>query len=284
MKQSDDQLKNFLNRPQFQHQDLLLNAPRYINSGTGDAYRNQAKQLRLFKPTTSDALQNDLMARDRQREALQAELQGNLADSQEYGQYKNNLDAFTNDLRMKQYNIADTNSQLRWQHAIEDIQAKNANIAEKSKFFDQAAYATQDWYNRNYQTRQQLEGLQGYNDRLAAINDEYAQRMSKWRTDHADDLNGESATQDLATIKTWLALQQQGLGKSNLLASLSPMFRKGLKKGGKVESGRRSAVTYSRDPYPELLLENAKDSTEIVKQLNDAVIKLLLQTKPINVH
>ena len=62
------------------------------------------------------------------------------------------------------------------------------------------------------------------------------------------------------------------------------MFRKGLKKGGKVEKGTRSSMLYSRDPYPELLLQNAKDSTEIVKQLNDAVIKLLLQTKPINVH
>jgi hypothetical protein len=113
MKQSDAQLKNFLNRPQFQHQDLQLNAPRYINTGAGDAYRTQANQLRVFKPVTSDALQNDLMARDRQREALQAELQGNLADSQEFGQYKTNLDAFTNDLRMKQYNIADTNSQFR---------------------------------------------------------------------------------------------------------------------------------------------------------------------------
>lgn len=114
--------------------------------------------------------------------------------------------------------------------------------------------------------------------------------MDKWRSDHVGDLNGESATQDLAGIKTWLALQQQGLGESTLLSSLPLVFRRGLDKknlktGGKVSSeGKRSAVTYSKDLYPELLLQNAKDSTEIVKQLNDAVIKLLLQTKPINVH
>ena len=285
MKQSDDQLKNFLNRPHYQHQDLLLNAPRYINTGTGNAYRNQANQLRLFKPTTSNALQNDLMARDRQREALQAELQGNLADSQEYGQYKNNLDAFTNDLRMKQYNIADTNSQLRWQHAIEDVQAKNANIAEKSKSFDQAAYATQDWYNRNYQLRNQLNAGKAYNKGLAEIDDWYRTEMSKFNTLYKDDPNSDNAQRALALIKSQLNLKQQALGYSGIDAQLAPIFKRGiLKKGGKVSTGTKSAMTYSRDPYPELLLENAKDSTEIVKQLNDAVIKLLLQTKPINVH
>ena len=290
MKQSDKQLENFLNRPHYQMQGPLLNAPRYINTGTGNAYRVQADNVRMSKPVTSDAMQNDLMQRSRQQEARQLELQGALADSQEYGQYKAGLDEFTNKNILRNTDIANQNGQLRWQHELENIQAKNANIAEKSKFFDQAAYATQDWWNRNYQTRQQLEGLRGYNDQLKAINDEYVRRMDKWRSDHVGDLNGESATQDLAGIKTWLALQQQGLGESTLLSSLSPIFRRGLDKqtlktGGKVSSeGKRSAVTYSKDPYPELLLQNAKDSTEIVKQLNDAVIKLLLQTKPINVH
>jgi hypothetical protein len=182
---------------------------------------------------------------------------------------------------MKQYNIADTNSQFRWQHAIEDIQAKNANIAEKSKFFDQAAYATQDWYNRNYQTRQQLEGSKTYTDKLKNLDDWY--RNERLAIDKKN-LEGDALTQELATLNSRLALKKQELGYDNLYWNLSPIFRKGLKKGGKVESGKRSAMTYSRDPYPELLLQNAKDSTEIVKQLNDAVIKLLLQTKPINVH
>ena len=285
-KQSDNQLKNFLDRPQFQHQDLQLNAPRYINSGTGDAYRNQSNQLRLFKPTTSDALQNDLMARDRQREALQSELQGNLADSQEFGQYKANLDAFINDLRLKQYNIADTNSQLRWQHAIEDVQAKNANIAEKSKFWDQAGYSLQDWYNRNWQTRGAIESQRAYTKDLAELDAWYRDQMLAHNAKYKDDLNSDAAAQSLASINSQLALRKNSLGNSGYIAQLSPMFKRwfGYKNGGKVGSGKRSAMTYSRDPYPELLLQNAKDSTEIVKQLNDAVIKLLLQTKPINVH
>lgn len=281
MKQSDKQLKNFLNRPQYQASDLLLNAPRYVNSGTGNAYRNQANQLRLFKPATSDAMQNDLMARDRQREALNAELQGNLADSQEYGQYKAGLDDFNRDYTQKKYNIAEQNKQLRWQHEIENVQAKNANIAEKSKFFDQAAYATQDWYNRNWQTMQGLEGSQTYTEKLKNLDDWY--RNERLMIDKKN-LEGDALTQELAALNSRLALKKQELGYDNLYWSLSPMFRKGLKKGGKINSGKQSAVTYSRDPYPELLLQNAKDSTEIVKQLNDAVIKLLLQTKPINVY
>ncbi len=290
MKQSDNQLKNFLNRPHYQMQDALLNTPRFVSSGRGDAYRALANQTRMSKPVTSDSMQNDLMQRQRQQDAFNYEMQGTLADSEEFGKYLAGLQDFWNNEQLRHVNVANQNGQLRWQHELENIQAKNANIAEKSKFFDQAAYATQDWWNRNYQTRQQLEGLRGYNDRLEKINKQYVQKMNDWKTKHADDPNGEAAAQELAGIKTWLTLQQQGLGESTLFSSLSPVFRRGLdkqtlKSGGKVSSeGKRSAVTYSRDPYPELLLQNAKDSTEIVKQLNDAVIKLLLQTKPINVH
>lgn len=56
---------------------------------------------------------------------------------------------------------------------------------------------------------------------------------------------------------------------------LSPIF---MKKGGKS-----SKVTYSKDPYPELLLQNSKNSDRFVEKLNDSVIRLILQTKPIHV-
>ena len=52
-----------------------------------------------------------------------------------------------------------------------------------------------------------------------------------------------------------------------------------MKKGGKA-----SRVTYSKDPYPELLLQNSKNSDRFVEKLNDSVIRLILQSKPIHVH
>ena len=285
MKQSDKQLENFLNRPKYQMQGPLLNAPRYINTGTGNAYRVQADNTRMSKPVTSDAMQNDLMQRSRQQEARQLELQGALADSQEYGQYKTGLDEFNNNNILRNTEIANQNSQLRWQHEIENVQAKNANIAEKSKFFDQAAYATQDWYNRNWQMRNQLEASKAYNKDLGKLDEWYRNEMDNFNRLYKDDPNSENAQRALATIKSQLALKQQGLGYSGLYAQLSPVFKRGiLKTGGKISSGKRSAVTYSKDPYPELLLQNSKDSAQAVKQLNDAIIKLLLQTKPINVH
>lgn len=286
MKQSDKQLENFLNRPKYQMQGPILNAPRYVNTGTGNAYRTQADNTRISKPVTSDAMQNDLMQRSRQQEARQLELQGALADSQEYGQYKAGLDEFINNNILRNTDIANQNAQLRWQHGIEDVQAKNANIAEKSKFFDQAAYATQDWYNRNWQMRNQLEASKAYNKDLGKLDEWYRTEMDNFNRLYKDDPNSENAQRALANIKSQLTLKQQGLGYSGLYAQLSPMFKRGLlKTGGKVSSeGKRSAVTYSKDPYPELLLQNTKDSAQAVKQLNDAIIKLLLQTKPINVH
>ena len=289
MKQSDKQLENFLNRPHYQMQGPILNAPRYINTGTGNAYRTQADNTRISKPVTSDAMQNDLMQRSRQQEARQLELQGALADSQEYGQYKAGLDEFTNNNILRNTDIANQNGQLRWQHELESIQAKNANIAEKSKFFDQAAYATQDWWNRNYQMLQGFEGSKAYTQKLRDMDDWYRQERLEIDKKNLDD---NALAQELASLNTRLALKKQELGYDNLYWNMSPWFRRRVNKnihiaksGGKVSSdGKRSAVTYSRDPYPEVLLQNTKDSSQAVKQLNDAIIKLLLQTKPINVH
>lgn len=122
----------------------LFNAPRFIDSGTGTAYDNAANKIRMFKPVTSDALTNDAMARQRQADALNLEMQADLARSQEYGKYKAGLDEFNNKVVSTLTDVANKNRQFDYQHNIEDVQQKNANIAEKSKFFDQAAYATQD--------------------------------------------------------------------------------------------------------------------------------------------
>ena len=133
--------------------------------------------------------------------------------------------------------------------------------------------------------RNQLEAAKAYNKDLAELDEWYRGQMDNFNSLYKDDPNSENAQKLLATIKSQLALKQQKLGYSGLYAQLSPMFKRGvLKKGGKVGEGKQSAVTYSRDPYPELLIQNSKDSAQAVKQLNDAVIKLLLQTKPINVH
>lgn len=52
-------------------------------------------------------------------------------------------------------------------------------------------------------------------------------------------------------------------------------------KGGKV--GKDSKITYSRDPYPELLIQNDKNTAQYVERLSEAVLKMILQTKPIHV-
>ena len=144
MAQSDKQLQNFLSRPRYYMHAPLLNSPRFIDSGQKAAYDAAANRTRMYKPVTSDATRNDAAIRQRQAEATNLEIQGNLARSQEIGRYNAMLDEFNNQNMIRNTEIANQNRHLDWQHDIEDIQAKNANIAEKSKFFDQAAYATQD--------------------------------------------------------------------------------------------------------------------------------------------
>ena len=155
MAQSDKQLQNFLSRPRYYMHASLLNSPRFIDSGQKAAYDAAANRTRMYKTVTSDAIRNDAAMRQRQAEATNLEIQGNLARSQEIGKYNAALDEFNNQNIIRNTEIANQNRHLDWQHDIEDVQAKNANIAEKSKFFDQAAYATQDWYNRQLGLAQQ---------------------------------------------------------------------------------------------------------------------------------
>ena len=278
MGQSNKQLRNFLNRQRYHMEAPLFNAPRFIDSGTGTAYDNAANKIRMFKPVTSDALTNDAMARQRQADALNLEMQADLARSQEYGKYKAGLDEFNNKVVSTLTDVANKNRQFDYQHNIEDVQQKNANIAEKSKFFDQAAYATQDWYSKQQDIKNRLRGLEDYDDAVNKIQLWWNKNLEDLTQKYKGDLSSESAQQELAGLKTQLDMKKQGLGTSQLRYQLAFPFI--AKKGGKLKDGRDSKVTYSRDPYPELLLQNSRAVDKFVEKLSDHTIKLILETKP----
>jgi len=276
---SDKQLKNWLNRPRYRMQAPLLNAPRFVSSGAGDAYRQMASKLRLYKPISSDATDVDASQRARSEKALELELQGVLADANDFKEYMRGLDEFNNKNILQLTDIANQNRQFDWQHDIEDVQMKNANIAEKSKFFDQAAYATQDWYSRQHDLKNEIAGINDYNTELNRLQNEYILDLAKINARHKNDPDSDAAAQELAALRSQLQMKQRGLEMYPMKARLAFPFS--AKRGGKI--GKDSKVTYSRDPYPELLIQNSKDSTKLVEKLNDSVIKLLLQTKPIHV-
>ena len=260
MSQSDKQLKNFLNRPRYYMSTPLLNSPRFIDSGQKQAYINAANRTRMYKPVTSDSTRNDAAMRQRQADATNLELQGNLAHSQEIGKYHAMLDEFNNQNTLRNTEIANQNRHFDFQHDIEDVQAKNANIAEKSKFFDQAAYATQEWYNTKLNQWRAKDKLA----EMTTLQNNFNRDYNDWKTKWAGKEDTPEAKSVLANLMSNYSTQRSLLS---------------LKSGGKT-----SRVTYSRNPYPELLLQNSKNSDRFVEKLNDSVIKLILQTKPIHVH
>ena len=260
MSQSDKQLKNFLNRPRYYMSAPLLNSPRFIDSGQKQAYINAANRTRMYKPVTSDSTRNDAAMRQRQADATNLELQGNLAHSQEVGKYHAMLDEFNNQNTLRNTEIANQNRHFDFQHDIEDVQAKNANIAEKSKFFDQAAYATQEWYNTKLNQWRAKDKLA----EMTTLQNNFNRDYNDWKTKWAGKEDTPEAKSVLANLMSNYSTQRSLLS---------------LKSGGKT-----SRVTYSRNPYPELLLQNSKNSDRFVEKLNDSVIKLILQTKPIHVH
>lgn len=279
MNESDKQLQNWLGRPEYHMQAPLLNAPRFIDSGAGDAYQIAANKTRLSKNVNSNAVVNESLLRQRQADAQNLEAQARLARSQEFGKYKAGLDEFNNNIVLQNTDIANKNRQLDWQHDIEDVQMRNANIAEKSKFWDQAAYASQDWYNRQHQIKQNINAFRQYNRELPQIQAWYNNQKEALNRKYNGDFSSSAASSELNALNNILEMKMQGLQLHQLESSLAFPFI--AKKGGKI--GKNSKVTYSRDPYPELLLQNAKSSSKFVEKLSDSVIKLILQTSPLYV-
>ena len=186
--------------------------------------------------------------------------------------------------------MTNQNTELRYRKDLADAQMDSAAIAKESEILNSLAYAGIQNYSQGLQSARTALAAKSSLDDTMKYGQDYLDRISEIKS---DDVN---AAEKMAAAKNERDYQQQLSQIRSHAITSTPLYLRSLlglnktnaptfvKKGGKVESGKRSAMTYSRDPYPELLLQNAKDSTEIVKQLNDAVIKLLLQTKPINVH
>lgn len=278
---SDKQFRRFRDRPRLRLINPNLNAPRYINNGEGDAYRTAANTTRMFKPTSSNALTNDIGLRQRQQQATQYDLQGSLADSKNYGAYKQGLDAFNNEQFLRNLDFANKKRELDWKHDIETIQAANANTSQKSKFFDQAAYSTQDWITQQMQKSNMYRYMKESNPERLAIMDTYQKEYNA-----AMKLTGDAQTEALRNAK-WKAEQAlEQLKLKSYGVGLYAPFTHFVKSGGKIskDSGSKNArVTYSRDPYPDLLLQNSKAVDKFIEQLSDHTIKLILDSKPLYV-
>ena len=283
MHQSDKQLNNWLNRPRYHMDAPLVNAPRFVDTGTGDAYDAAANKTRMFKNISPDLIAGDAMQRQRSTDATQLELQGNLARSKEFGQYKAGLDEFINKDILRRTDINNQNKQFDWKHDIEDVQMTNSNIAEKSKFFDQFGYSALDWLNRQHTLKNEINATEDYDVAVRNAQDIYFAKLDELNKQGLDK-NSDAYITQLRTIKSQYETAMRNAQIKSQKSHLAYPFSEFAKRGGKIgKEGKQSAVTYSRDPYPELLLQNAKDSTKIVEKLNDSVIKLILQTKPIHV-
>ena len=85
------------------------------------------------------------MQQQQQAEARQNELQGNLADSQEYSQYLNNYNNWRSQMDQTNWSTANSNRQRAVEEDTADRTAMNENISERSKIRDTALYALQQY-------------------------------------------------------------------------------------------------------------------------------------------
>lgn len=262
--------------------DVFLNAQRFQLSGAGDAIRQNGRSQLFVRGNTSNWLENEAVRKAGQAANSDAQLKGNLQDAQEYAQYRANLDEFNNSEAKRHGEFYNTVDNLKMQQSAADAQVESQLAATKSNIFNKAWYANTKYLD---QMLRQKAGITAKRDLLPtyqSIQTQYAQNLKAWSDKWKDNTESEGAQADLAAIK---ANTSSNMAKYDMLYenyALPNPFRVSIaKNGGKV--GKDSKVTYSRDPYPELLIQDSKDSTKLVEKLNDSVIKLLLQAKPIHV-
>ena len=235
--------------------------------------------MKLHKAISSDATGDWLQRQQELQKSLGYELQGDLADSQEYGKYKQVLDDYLNSVILRNTDIANKNRELRYNRMVQGVQMKNANIAEKSKFIDQASYATQDWITKQMHLRNKLRWLDETSQDRIKIQDDYKTAM-----EDAYKLTGDDRTRAINSANLQAQIAMNNLNLKGEYSNLAWPFQ--YAKGGTVSksSGNKdSKVTYSRDPYPDLLLQNSKAVDKFVEKLSDHTIKLILQAKPLYV-
>ena len=214
------------------------------------------------------------------QKALELERQSDLADSQEYGQYKAVLDDYNNKVALRNTDIANKNRELRYNRLAQAVQMKNANIAEKSKFFDQAAYATQDWITKQLAIRNKLRAANSTQIERKKIMDDYMSAVASAQKEK--DATKASSLISAAKWKAQNDIEQLQLKEAGYDLAF-PYMAKGGGTISKKSSEKNAKVTYSRDPYPDLLLQNSKSTDKYVQKLSDHTIKLILQAKPLYV-
>lgn len=264
--------------PAYQQQAPLLNSPRFIDSGTGAAYQAAADKTRMYKPTTSDAALNEANMRAREADALNYELQGDLAESQERAKYQAGLDEFTNQNILRNTDIANANAQYRLTKQQQDVQADNAYLSQLSNFTNAFATTALDKYNKTRDARIAAKNSDYLLDKQDTMQAQITKLLNDYRTQYDTTEKQNSPAGQLAyqQIQNQIARKKSEL--EQIKTSLSLPYA--LAKGGKTKKGKDSKVTYSRDPYPEMLMESQKISAKFVEKLSDHAIKLILSVKP----
>ena len=252
--------------------------PRFVSSGVGKAYQDAATKVGFAKQATSDARLNLADKFQRDKTAIDYQVKGTALDSQEWSKYLNDLADFKYKTEAKNYDIASQNK-YSWNNNLWKIaQVENAGISEISKHRNNLIYSLIRKYNQEYNDRNRIAAAKWDTDVLGARRSQILNQI--------DSLNRQFGSDtDNPVYKQKLANYQRALQTLNL-QSPAYAYTQYVKKGGKItkkSEGKSSKVTYSRDPYPDLLLQEAKNTDKKVAQLNDAIIKLLLQTKPIHV-
>ena len=157
-----------------------------------------------------------------------------------------------------------------------DAQARNVGISEISKHRNKWVYSMLDQYNRARLNRDRTNALKYDFDVFGVTRSELNDKANDLLTKFGGDTENPGYKFAMENLRRQAEnLQLQTMNNMSLFKS-----------GGKVSKssgGKNSKVTYSRDPYPDLLLQESKNSDKKVEKINDAIIKLILQTKPIHV-
>ena len=286
LSESRRQYNNMKNLQPYMPADIQLSTPRIVINA-GDSIRRE--NIPIYKPTTSDGLQTQVMQNQIAQARVDRNSRANLADSQQYAQQLLAQAETINKNRQLLKEIADQRGQIAANDAYQKALYKNQMISQNSTIRNQMFGTMAHKANQAWQAKNQLAAMDNLNNEMVsadasfnAIANPLIKQYQNWATQEAN-INPTTGAAKM-TFEQWLsatgnydvynnAIQararsiQRANALSNLQATtgMTPQYARG---GRLYNMSPEDRLVYSFIEQNKLTSKFISDLTKFIMQLN----------------
>ena len=286
LSESRRQYNNMKNLRPYMPADIQLSTPRIVINA-GDSIRRE--RIPIYKPTTSDGLQTQVMQNQIAQARVDRNSRANLADSQQYAQQLLAQAEMINKNRQLLKEIADQRGQIAANDVYQKALYKNQMISQNSTIRNQMFGTMAHKANQVWQAKNQLAAMDNLNNKMIsadasfnAVANPLIKQYQNWASQEAN-INPTTGSAKM-TFEQWLsatgnydvynnAIQararsiQRANALSNLQATtgMTPQYARG---GRLYNMSPEDRLVYSFIEQNKLTSKFISDLTKFIMQLN----------------